>query len=893
MTVPVVWRGTTKRGEDWVLALRDECFALRRGHDETQIPAAQAGRIVVARRLWRTTVMVEGVSETYGDLHGLTRAEGRRLEDAVLGALGQAMTAWSQEVTATTEAARRDQRWITEEEVSVLIATRPRLARETALPRLSEEDVRGWVRTVNEEVAAAVFQSHRHFFDTIETSPLSSEQARAVVAYDNRVNVIATAGSGKTSVMVARAAYAVARGLARPDEVVLLAFNKDAATELRTRIRTRFAAAGLPSEGIVATTFHAFGLQVIGRATGRKPAVAPWVTDDDGLTVLSEIVAELRDTDSRFRFTWNVFRLLFSRAVDDAPESVEPDAWDPTHRRSGLRTMGGEVVRSHGERLIADWLFLNGVTYEYERPYVHDTADAEHRQYQPDFYYPDIDVWHEHWGVDADGNPLPEWSDYADAMAWKKQLHQHHGTTLLETTWSGVMEGTDLSRLEEELTRHGIRLDWDPARAAASGVRTVSDADLLRLVRTFMVHVKASSLDRQEVARRSDAGPARSRARSRMFLELYWPIHDAWQTRLAAGGFVDFEDMLVQAADHLESGRHVSPYRLVMVDELQDASRARARLARALVGQPGRHLLAVGDDWQSINRFAGADLNVVTGFHDYFGHGPQLQLTRTFRCHRAVTETAAGFIAKNPAQVAKTVVPVDDRPVDAAAHEGVQLRTVASAAEVPVAIGDFLTTLQHAIRSGVIACESVSVDVLGRYNQDWNLMPRGPFRNIRLTFRTIHSAKGLEADYVVVPNMSTGAYGFPSRIADDPVLAIAMADGDTYPHAEERRLFYVALTRARRGVLLICPEHAPSPFVTELVHDGLVRDVGPRPVSTPCPECRVGVLRPRSGRHGQFWGCSTFPRCRYTSNTVPRPGSRTTGTTSPPPQVTGRKGPAS
>ncbi|MFK5689190.1 UvrD-helicase domain-containing protein [Ornithinimicrobium sp. LYQ92] len=891
MAVPVMWRGTTPHGEDWVLARRDEGFTLRHGPDEIHIPASGADRISVTRRWWRTTVNIAGVPERAGVLHGLSGDEGRRLEEAVQEALSGSLAAWTERLSTAIETSRRDLRWITEDEVTALLSTRPSIAdgepavvghASGAEPLwLTEEGTRRWVRTVNDEVAVAVIQSRRSFFDTVESSPLTDEQARAVVTYDNRVNVIAAAGSGKTSVMVARAAYAVSRELAKPEEIVLLAFNKDAATELQTRIQRRFTAAGLPAQGVEATTFHAFGLKIIGQATGRKPTVAPWLTNNDELGILSQIVAELKAADPRFRHAWDWFRLLlFTRPEEDFAEPSAPDAWDPVRRAAGYRAMDGTSVKSEGERWVANFLYLHGVTYEYERPYPHDTADAEHRQYHPDFYYPDIDVWHEHWGLDANGNPHPGWTDYLEGVAWKRQLHREHGTTLVETTWAEVMEGDGLSRLEKELVGHGIRLDWDPDRPPVRGVKVVTDADMLRLVRTFMLHVKANSLDRQEVERRLGAGRVRNRRRASIFLDLYWPIHDTWQARLAAGGFVDFEDMLVQAADHLESGRYVSPYRLVMVDELQDASQARARLTRALVAQPGRHLLAVGDDWQSINRFAGADLSVVTGFHDQFGPGPTVHLTKTFRCHQSITDTAAHFVRKNPDQVRKTVVSVHDRPVDPAGHEGVQLRTVPSAAEVPRAIGDFLTQLRDAIREGAIAADSVSVDVLGRYHQDRGLMPRVAPPGIHLAFRTIHSAKGLEADYVVIPNLSAGSYAFPSRIADDSVLALAMTGGDAYPHAEERRLFYVALTRARRGVLLISPEHNPSPFVTELVQDGLVRDVGPRPVATPCPGCRVGVLRPRSGRTGHFWGCSTFPACTYTCNTVPLPGERPSKTMS-------------
>lgn len=533
-----MWRGTTSRGQDWVLVRRDHDFTLRHGVEELPIPASRADRISVTRRWWRTTVTVAGVPDTVGVLRGLTVDEGRRLEDAVQDALARSLTTWAQRLTNTIEAARQDLRWITEEEVSGLLAARPGIADvEPAVARsalggeplvLTEEGTRRWVRAVNDEVAATIMRSHRQFFDTIESTPLTDEQVRAVVTYDNRVNVIAAAGSGKTSVMVARAAYAVCRQLARPEEIVLLAFNKDAATELQNRIRTRLAAAGLPAEGVEATTFHAFGLKVIGYATGRKPTVAPWVTDNNELGVLSEIVAELKAGDPRFKQAWDWFRLLlFTRPEENFSEPPAPDAWDPARRAAGYRAMDGSVLKSEGERRVANFLYLHGVNYEYERPYPHDTADAEHRQYHPDFYYPDIDVWHEHWGLDANGNPRPGWTDYLDGIEWKRRLHRHHGTRLVETTWAEVMEGDGLSRLQGELVGHGIRLDWDPDRPPARGVKVVTDVDMLRLVRTFMLHVKANSLARQEVERRLDAGRVRNKARASIFLVLYWPIHEA------------------------------------------------------------------------------------------------------------------------------------------------------------------------------------------------------------------------------------------------------------------------------------------------------------------------------------------------------------------------------
>lgn len=519
MTATVdAWRGAAADGSGWDLVRTDEGFVLRDRHGELRIPVSEASRIVVTRRWFRTLVAITGSPPGVRDgLRGLTREEGRDLARAVQVALVEALTSWSEGVEATIATARQGLRWITEEVASALVAARPatssvgpgaaRSDRERKSLILTGEGVRTQVRAANEAVAAASMQAHRRFFDTVESSPLTVEQATAVVTYDNRVNVIAAAGSGKTSVMVARAAYAVQRGLARPEEILLLAFNRDAAAELQQRVRARFAAAGIPAEGVHATTFHAFGLGVIGQATGRKPTVAPWVANGQDTTVLADIVAELRDKNPGFGMDWDIFRLLFARAGDDLAQETEPDAWDPSSRVSGLRTYRGDIVRSHGERLIADWLFLHGVPYEYERPYTYDTANPHHRQYHPDFYYPDIDVWHEHWGLDAHGKPPPEWSGYEAGMAWKRQVHRQHGTTLLETTWAGIMDGTDLPRLSNELKGRGIQLRWDPDRDTNGGAKPVTDADLLRLMRTFMTHVKSNSLTEEDLAARLSLDP--------------------------------------------------------------------------------------------------------------------------------------------------------------------------------------------------------------------------------------------------------------------------------------------------------------------------------------------------------------------------------------------------
>ena len=299
-----------------------------------------------------------------------------------------------------------------------------------------------------------------------------------------------------------------------------------------------------------------------------------------------------------------------------------------------------------------------------------------------------------------------------------------------------------------------------------------------------------------------------------------------------------------------------------MVDEFQDASRARARLVRGLLKTPGRFLLAVGDDWQSINRFAGADLSVMTEFESWFGRGHQLALTTTFRCTQAICDVARTFVSKNPNQF--------DKAMKSAHQDPGPPVTVIQAENVAGALASYLDDLSAAVADGHVPSGpsgTVSVDVLGRYGFQRDVLPRRPPSNLRVTFRTVHSSKGLEADYIVLTGATTGTYGFPSGIADDPVLDLALPAPESFPHSEERRLFYVALMRARRQITLIVPPRRMSPFVVELLDDPQVTIIGNSgaPVEI-CPRCGLGTMVERNGKFGTFLGCTNFPPCKNTRN---------------------------
>lgn len=777
------------------------------------------------------------------------------------------LQSWLREKPASDASQDGLSQWLRDPQIAAAFASRTDESRDAV--HLWKADLRAKVELTNQKHLQAELIACKDFFDKVERSALSTEQATAVVCFDNRVLVIASAGSGKTSTMVAKAGYALRRGLVDAQRILMLAFNADAAKELQSRIIERLSPLGFSAEKIAARTFHAFGLEVIGKATGKKPTIAPWLEHGGDFRRLSEMVDTLKDQSPAFRAKWDLFRVVFSRDLPNfGKEEDNHEDWDRDTAKTGFRTLNGEVVKSQSERLIADWLFYNGVRYLYEPAYEIDTADPTHRQYRPDFYYPDADVYHEHFALDENGHAPPTFTGYLEGVQWKRALHAQHGTTMIETTSADIRSGKAFAILSKELQTRRVALDPDPDRPVV-GRKLIEHEELVKVFRTFLTHAKSNQLSASALHRRLEQEPLGAFTfRHEIFLDLFQSIRTEWENCLKSGGFIDFEDMLNLAADHLEAGEWRSSYDLVMVDEFQDASSARARLARALVSQPNRFLFAVGDDWQSINRFAGADISVMTGFESWFGKGQTFLLQRTFRCPQSICDVSSAFVLKNPAQIPKKVASTEQEFPHA-----IRAFQVDEDSKIQSAVDKCLRSLYGAIDNGQVPAAGnrrISVFVLGRYRKDRQYLPadweQKYGKHLAVTFSTIHGAKGLEADYVILPRVVSGSYAFPSTIEDDPVLQLAMPSNDMYSFAEERRLFYVALTRARRSIILITVKGKLSEFIIELIRDKHVEMLGidGQAVHTqPCPKCKTGSIVQKIGKYGAFQGCNNFPSCRY------------------------------
>jgi len=884
------------RTADWSFGLSGDIYHLRVDATTLQGNVVELEQFRVLSGMFWATLAISLPGRAAISLDGLPNADATELVSAVEQAVRKArlegllrnftqalrpVLNWASGVRAACKAQLAARGWLTHEFKEDQSSLKPReLAAILSEPEVVrhleaqgqelKDAVALWRRNFNEVAdsinarhLARMVQEHQEFFKQVEKSPLTEEQVEAVVCFDNRVLLVASAGSGKTSTMVAKAGYALKMGYFKPEQILLLAFNKDAAAELRERLMLRLVPQGLPADRVVAKTFHAFGLDVIGAATGMRPTVAPWLDSGRDLEVLLELIDHLKDTDATFRSQWDLFRVVFGQDLPKfGKEHESPDAWDRDRKVDGFWTLNGEVVKSRGEQVIANWLFYNGINYQYEVPYQVDTADALHRQYRPDFYLSDVDAYLEHWALDRNGEPPPEFEGYKEGMIWKRKLHAENGTTLLETTMADLWSGKAFAYLTEELARRGRALDPNPERPA-KGRRPIENPRLARTFRAFLTHAKSNRLSIGMLRQRLEAGEAGDfRFRHQMFLGLFERVWAAWEARLKREGAIDFEDMLGIAADCVEAGRWKSPYELVMVDEFQDVSQARARLVASLLNAPGRCLFAVGDDWQSINRFAGSDLAVMTDFEAKFGKAVTLRLEKTFRCPQSLCDISSDFVQRNPRQLRKRV-----KSAKRNIELPVRILRVEDLTKIQAAVG---ATIQELAGAHPMSGKPLSIYVLGRYRDDSKYLPVGlKDGRVQVAFATAHASKGMEADHVIVPRMTSESLGFPSKVEDDPVLQLAMPDGDTFTDAEERRLFYVALTRARATVTLITVAQKESAFIVELVKDSKieVRDIeGGVEASRVCPECEEGFMVQRTGPYGSFLGCSRFPKCRHKEN---------------------------
>jgi DNA helicase-4 len=550
--------------------------------------------------------------------------------------------------------------------------------------------------------------------------------------------------------------------------------------------------------------------------------------------------------------------------------------------KSSLNTLQGEKVKSLEELTIANFLYLNGIEYEYEKPYPYGEV-----LYRPDFYLKDYDIWLEHFGVDE--NNCAKWltpfneQKYVEEMQIKRQTHRENNTKLLETYSFYNRDKVLLQKLREMLVKENVSLkpiDHQSIYKKLTDNDERYGKEIIKLIESFINLSKSRRLnDKSLNSLYSDKSNVRSDfmlERQKIFLQFVLPILEKYDDVLNERKEIDFNDMINQAVDLIDINKPEYKYQYIIIDEYQDISFARFNLIKRIRDLSGARLVCVGDDWQSIYRFAGSDISLFSNFEKYFGKNEKLLIEQTYRNSQSLIDITSKFIRKNTKQIPKNPKsikePLED-PVKFVHYE-------------QAAIED---TFINEIRRLVNKYGNKPILVLGRHSFDINdiiklstnnrvkyieksdkLEVKG-FEEVDIKFITVHKAKGLEAENVIILNLKNHLLGFPNKMTDDPILSLLLSDDEGYSFAEERRLFYVALTRTKNEVVLLIPSDV-SLFAVELLTDNiyLLTSIDGKLKTTNCPYCQTGnlVIRQNSTNATQFLGCSHYPSCNQTFSNI-------------------------
>ncbi|MDP3794595.1 MAG: UvrD-helicase domain-containing protein [bacterium] len=674
------------------------------------------------------------------------------------------------------------------------------------------------------------------------------DQLKAIACDEDRILLVAGAGTGKTTTVLGKVCYLLELRRVRPEEILLLSFTRQAAGELAERVEQQY-------QGLAVRTFNSFGLSIIGDATGHRPMLA-FPENRQQEKFIEDLFARLRQDPQYLALVIEYFS-YYLRPIAITPSFKTLDEYYQYTRSAELLTFQKETVKSQQELMIANFLYLNNIRYIYEHPYKYDLSDKKHAQYRPDFYLPDYDLYLEHFGIDRSGmvhfsRDMEQNRAYSEkyraGMDWKRRQHRACSTTLIETYSYEFTEGNWKELITQKLATH--RVAFAP-REQSEVLEAIRESDFIyQMSLLFHSFLNLSKSKAYTLERLREKIAARRNPRERAFFALFAPIYEHYEAALKERNRIDFHDMLLRGADCVRQGRYRSPFRYIIIDEFQDFSVSRYQLVRALLDQsPATKVFCVGDDWQSIFRFTGSDIALMTNFEHFFGFTKRLTLVITNRFNNKIAGLSNRFVLANPHQIRKEVTSTLTTDAEV-------LKIIPYHNNRDAILTNLLEELDHEAEQRQ---RTFKVLLLGRYNYTKpTTLPGCP--HLRIEFLTVHSAKGLEGDIVILLDVQSGKYGFPSEISDDPILEIALSESDLYPHAEERRLFYVALTRAKERIYILTDEAHRSAFVEEL------ESGRPQPSATPevrCKECG-GAMVLRKSEFGPFYGCNNYPQCQFT-----------------------------
>lgn len=557
-------------------------------------------------------------------------------------------------------------------------------------------------KQANERYINQELKDNSDLFDDLDGKSLDSQQREAIVVDEDAVKVIAGAGSGKTFTIQGKVKYLTEKRDVDPSEILAISFSNASVDDLKERI----------AEPIDIKTFHKVGKDILTQynqysrpdTSALKRIIKRYLTKK---ALKNEDIS--KKLIEFFSFYINVppsdDDIKYEGDLLDWQEGVDFSTLKRRFKNKQRETLNNEIVRSYEELYIANFLFIYGIKYTYEKIYSYPNKNFERefnkfkeflfsfneeipdelknditkdllnltdifeeyeiKDYLPDFYLDDYNIYIEHFGLNRNcenhliGGKSSE--EYVKEMEWKRKVHKKYGTTLIETFSYYQSENRLLTRLAEKLQAQGVEfneIEYREVYRILLENKTIKEwEDFIVLLKTFIELFKGNNYDETKFKEFYDyVGGLKdsfSKDRTIAFLKIVEEIYNDYEAYLLKIKKIDFNDMINKASDCIVKNGLDLPYKYIIVDEYQDTSFTRYNLLRNICDSIGAKIMVVGDDWQSIYSFSGCDVNIFTKFDNFFDVCETRYIEKTYRNSQQLIDASSNFVMKNPDQTRK------------------------------------------------------------------------------------------------------------------------------------------------------------------------------------------------------------------------------------------------
>ena len=793
---------------------------------------------------------------------------------------------------------------------------------------ISESDENNKIRIHNEEVLDKKINLNKEFFKDMS----DASKKRAIVLDENNIRVVAGAGTGKTFTIQKKVKYLVEKQGVTPEKILCLCYTNKGAIDLENKVNK-----SLKDTKVEVCTFHEFCRRV-DRYCGGNKSTNRYLLDYIIRNYIKDFVDDSKLSKIMEYFSYYIVPPLERGDFSTYDELVElEEAKELSTLKSKyyeaqqtMFSLQGEIVKSLGELIIANYLFMHEIDYVYEKNYgysfrnilerflhsgkfmcmnrisengnesiVNDFIDNELKweRYRPDFYLPEYDIYLEHFGIGHKNNELWLHANYENEMKDKFRCHEMHGTKLIATYYCYLEDGCLIEKLEDLLIENNVTIgqkDKEEVLNLLIDSNRLKDYDeFKKLIKSFINIFEAHNFSKNKFnefkkqAKSIENGY--DRKRQKLFFDIISDIYNIY-FEYNNSDTIDHNREVSNALELIESRKYSKSYDYVLIDEYQDINYIRCKLLQELQRTTDCKIFVVGDDWQSIYRFNGSDVELFINFDDYFSNPETIKLEENRRNPQKIIDISSEFITRNKNQEQKDLryykKEYNSNPIKIVYYDWYSRDSKDKILKLDAILQDIYKNKSP---------NTIRILLLGRKNNDINkfignalfkMRKHGKNKEILysrhndadITFMTIHQAKGLEYDEVIVLNFIDHISGFPNKIVDDPLLSY-VKNNEEYPYAEERRLLYVALTRTLNNVYLLSPDTNESIFIEELREDFNIKELGLRvdsslknslwdscdffermeyhPTNIKCPHCDGKItLMVDNKRHTKYFRCS-------------------------------------